>query len=407
MQNSIHSHAQPIITPAKRLSGISEYYFSSKLREIAQMNASGLHVINLGIGSPDLPPAPGTIQALVNYSREDNSHSYQSYAGIPELRKGFSKWYDSWFDVALCPDKEILPLIGSKEGIMHIAMTFLSEGDEALVPNPGYPTYRAATLLAGAMPVSYALQPENKRLPDLDDLATRDLSKVKIMWVNYPHMPTGATANANFFVRLVDFARKHRILLVNDNPYAFILNEQPTSILSTQGAFDVALELNSLSKSHNMAGWRVGVLAGRSDYLQEVLRFKSNMDSGMFKPLQLAAAQALESPPEWYHRLNAIYKERRAMALEILETLTCRVEPGQSGMFLWAEVPSSFTDGYELSDLVLREARVFLTPGGIFGSLGQNFIRISLCSNHAALEEALRRIQKMPDSIFKTKFYGL
>jgi LL-diaminopimelate aminotransferase len=393
----------PVISPAKRLSGISEYYFSSKLREIAGMNAAGLNVLNLGIGSPDLPPSSDTIEALVNFSRENHTHSYQSYTGIPELRKGFSRWYATWFGAELNPENEVLPLIGSKEGIVHIAMTFLSEGDQALVPNPGYPTYRAATLLAGAEPISYDLLPENRRLPDLDALADRDLSKVKIMWVNYPHMPTGATADVNFFERLVQFAQQHRILLVNDNPYAFILNQNPTSILSAKGALDVALELNSLSKSHNMAGWRVGVLAGRSDYLREVLRFKSNMDSGMFKPLQLAASKALDSPVEWYHRLNAIYEERRILAMKILGALNCSVEPNQSGMFLWAEVPDSFEDGFELSDIILREAKVFLTPGGIFGSLGQKFLRISLCSNTAILEEALSRINESKIADFMTK----
>ncbi len=382
----------PVVQPARRLAGINEYYFSAKLREIARMRAAGMDVINLGIGSPDLPPAAETVEALVQHSRERHTHSYQSYAGIPELRKAFAKWYLDWFGVELNPDNEVLPLIGSKEGIVHIAMTYLSEGDQALVPNPGYPTYRAATVLAGAEAIEYELLPEKGWLPDLERLSQTDLSRVKIMWVNYPNMPTGAAAGAEFFTELVAFAGKHRILIVNDNPYAFILNDNPSSLLAVEGAKDVALELNSLSKSNNMAGWRVGVLAGRFDYLQEVLRFKSNMDSGMFKPLQLAAATALASSPEWYAQLNAVYRERRAYVFQLLELLGCRWAPDQNGMFVWAEVPGGYADGYELSDKVLHEALVFITPGGIFGSRGNRYIRVSLCSDGAVLEEALRRV---------------
>ncbi len=396
MQEANTYQSPPVILPSRRLSGISEYYFASKLREIAQMNASGGEVINLGIGSPDLPPHADTIEALVTFSREKNTHSYQSYTGIPELRNAFAKWYADWFGVSLNPHDEVLPLIGSKEGIVHVAMTYLSEGDQALVPNPGYPAYRAATLLAGAEAIPYELLPEQHRLPDLEELARKDLSRVKIMWVNYPHMPTGAAANPDFFARLIKFAKAHQILIVHDNPYAFILNDQPASILAAPGAKEVALELNSLSKSNNMAGWRVGVLAGRADYLREVLRFKSNMDSGMFKPLQMAAARALESPPEWYERLNRIYSERREKAAQILEYLNCTIEPDQTGMFLWAKVPDDYSDGYQLSDTVLHQAQVFLTPGGIFGSLGQHYLRLSLCSDHAALDEALRRIRSLP-----------
>lgn len=387
--------ASPVIRPAQRLEHIQEYYFSAKLREIAQMRAAGQDVINLGIGSPDLPPSADTIEALVQHSRERHTHSYQSYTGIPELRYAFARWYERWFGVLLHPDSEVLPLIGSKEGIVHIAMTYLGEGDQALVPNPGYPTYRAATLLAGAQPLEYELKPENGWLPNLDALAKQDLSRVKIMWLNYPHMPTGAVASAECFQQLTAFARQHRILLVNDNPYAFILNEHPASLLATNGAKDVAIELNSLSKSHHMAGWRVGVLAGRADYLQEVLRFKSNMDSGMFKPVQLAAAQALQCPPEWYATINAVYRERRAIVYRILQALQCHWDAQQSGMFVWAKVPDTYADGYALSDEILYKANVFLTPGGIFGSQGNDYIRISLCSDGALLEEALRRIVKL------------
>ena len=391
-QNNPITMFTPIVQPARRLAGINEYYFSAKLREIAQMRAAGKDVINLGIGSPDLPPAADTVETLVKHSRERHAHSYQSYTGIPELRQAFANWYQQWFSVSLNPDNEVLPLIGSKEGIVHIAMTYLSEGDQALVPNPGYPTYRAATILSGAEPLTYELLPEQGWLPDLEALAKQDLSCVKIMWINYPNMPTGAAAPAGFFEKLIAFARQHRILIVNDNPYSFILNDQPASILAVEGAKDVAIELNSLSKSNNMAGWRVGVLAGRFDYLQEVLRFKSNMDSGMFKPLQLAAAQALVSPPEWYDRLNAVYRERRENAYRLLDALGCDWQPDQNGMFVWAKVPPPYADGFELSDEVLHGALVFITPGGIFGTQGNGYIRVSLCSDGAVLEEALRRI---------------
>ena len=391
-QNNPITMFTPIVQPARRLAGINEYYFSAKLREIAQMRAAGKDVINLGIGSPDLPPAADTVETLVKHSRERHTHSYQSYTGIPELRQAFANWYQQWFSVSLNPDNEVLPLIGSKEGIVHIAMTYLSEGDQALVPNPGYPTYRAATILSGAEPLTYELLPEQGWLPDLDALGKQDLSRVKIMWINYPNMPTGAAAPAGFFEKLIAFARQHHILIVNDNPYSFILNDQPASILAVEGAKDVAIELNSLSKSNNMAGWRVGVLAGRFDYLQEVLRFKSNMDSGMFKPLQLAAAQALASPPEWYDRLNAVYRERRENAYRLLEALGCDWQPDQNGMFVWAKVPPPYADGFELSDEVLHGALVFITPGGIFGTQGSGYVRVSLCSDGAVLEEALRRI---------------
>lgn len=391
-QNNPVTMFTPIVQPARRLAGINEYYFSAKLREIAQMRAAGKDVINLGIGSPDLPPAADTVETLVKHSRERHTHSYQSYTGIPELRQAFANWYQQWFGVSLNPDNEVLPLIGSKEGIVHIAMTYLSEGDQALVPNPGYPTYRAATILSGAEPLTYELLPEQGWLPDLEALGKQDLSRVKIMWINYPNMPTGAAAPAGFFEKLIAFARQHRILIVNDNPYSFILNNRPASILAVEGAKDVAIELNSLSKSNNMAGWRVGVLAGRFDYLQEVLRFKSNMDSGMFKPLQLAAAQALASSPEWYDRLNTVYRERREHAYRLLDALGCNWQPDQNGMFVWAKVPPSYADGFELSDEVLHGALVFITPGGIFGSQGNGYVRVSLCSDGAVLEEALRRI---------------
>jgi aspartate/methionine/tyrosine aminotransferase len=372
------------IRTASRLDGIEEYYFSQKLREIANMRAEGKAVINLGIGSPDLPPASATVDELTEQSR--------SYAGTPELRKAFAKWYQDWFGVTLHPDKEILPMIGSKEGIMHIAMTYLEAGDEALVPDPGYPTYRAATALTGASVRSYALSEDRRWLPDLDALAASDLSRVKLMWVNYPHMPTGAQADRGFFSDLVAFAKAHHILLVNDNPYAFILNDRPLSLLSIDGAKEVALELNSLSKSHNMAGWRVGMLAGQANFLQDVLRFKSNMDSGMFKPLQLAAARALESPASWYSDLNAIYRGRREKAMILLDLLDCTYDTNQAGMFVWAKIPAIYGNAYELSDQILYNNHVFLTPGGIFGEQGNQYVRVSLCSDEATFETAIARI---------------
>ncbi len=381
------------IKTAKRLDSIQEYYFSQKLREIAQMRAEGKDVLNLGIGSPDLPPSQATIDELSKYSNHHNTHAYQSYQGVPELRQAFAEWYKKWFDVTLDANNEILPLIGSKEGIVHICMTYLDEGDVALVPNPGYPTYRAAVTLAGARALEYELSEANGWLPDLDALAQQDLSKVKLMWVNYPHMPTGTQAPKIFFSELVAFAKQHNILLCNDNPYAFILNEHPTSLLAVEGAKDVALELNSLSKSHNMAGWRVGMLAGRKDFLQDVIRFKSNMDSGMFKPVQMAAARALQNPPEWYESLNAVYRERREKVFELLDLLECTYSTEQVGLFVWAKVSLQYRNAYELSDEVLYKANVFITPGGIFGPQGDGFVRVSLCSDGAIYEEAIRRIK--------------
>lgn len=381
------------IKTAKRLDSIQEYYFSQKLREIANMRAEGKDVLNLGIGSPDLPPSQETIDELMKHSRERNNHAYQSYQGVPELRQAFAEWYRNWFNASLDANTEILPLIGSKEGIMHICMTYLESGDQALVPNPGYPTYRAAVTLAGAQSIDYELNEANGWLPDLDALAQQDLSRVKMMWVNYPHMPTGTQAPANFFTELVAFAKQHNILICNDNPYSFILNEHPNSLLSVDGAKDVALELNSLSKSHNMAGWRIGMLAGRKEFLQDVLRFKSNMDSGMFKPAQMAAARALQNPPEWYQSLNAVYRERREKVFELLDLLECTYSTKQVGMFVWAKIPSHYKNGYELSDEILYKVNVFITPGGIFGSQGDGFVRISLCSDGEIYKESIRRIE--------------
>lgn len=385
----------PEIKPASRLGDVKEYYFSKKLREIAQMRAEGKSVLNLGIGSPDMAPDEGVIEEFIHQIREDNNHGYQSYSGIPELRQAFAKWYDQWFGVELDPVNEILPLIGSKEGIMHIAMTFLEAGDEVLVPNPGYPSYSAVSKLTGATIRPYNLEPEKGWLPDLEVLGQMDLSKVKIMWISYPNMPTGAKANNDFFQKLVNLARKNAFLIVNDNPYSFILNDDQRSILSIPGAKDVCLELNSLSKSHNMAGWRIGMLAGKATFLKHILRFKSNMDSGMFKPAQLAAAKALGSPASWYNKLNEAYGKRREVAFELLDVVDCKYDKDQSGMFVWARVPAKYNTSYELSDEILEKVHVFLTPGGIFGSQGEQYVRISLCSRVSDFKEAINRIRSI------------
>jgi aspartate/methionine/tyrosine aminotransferase len=381
-----------MIKPASRLDSISEYYFAGKLREIAQMQREGKPVLNLGIGSPDLPPHPSVAKALQDGAAQAKAHGYQSYTGIPALREAWAGWYARYYGVSLNPDHDILPLIGSKEGIVHIAMAFLEPGDVALVPNPGYPTYRAASLLAGAEVRFYDLGAENDWLPDLEQLENTDLSRVKILWANYPHMPTGAPGSAGVFERLVAFGKKHNILVVNDNPYSFILNDTPRSILAAEGASEVAIELNSLSKSHNMAGWRVGMVAGNAEYLKTILRFKSNMDSGQFLPVQQAAVEALRLPDSWYAGLNATYRERQKAAFEIMDALECRYDPAQQGMFVWAAIPDQRRDAYELSDALLYERNVFLTPGGIFGSNGERFVRISLCSPVEALREAMHRI---------------
>ncbi len=356
------------------------------------MNAAGNRVINLGIGSPDLPPSDETIETLAQASQNPKNHAYQSYVGIPALREAFATWYQNYFGVTLNPGNEILPLIGSKEGIMHIAMTYLEPGTEALVPNPGYPTYRSASLLAGAALREYELSEQNNWLPDLQALSQQDLSKVRLMWVNYPNMPTGAPATRAFFEELVQFGKQYNILIVNDNPYSFVLNENHLSILSVDGSKDVALELNSLSKSHNMAGWRIGMLAGKAAYLADVLRFKSNMDSGMFLPLQLAAVKALSNPPAWYAALNKIYRERQQKVFELLQLLDCEFDTTQTGMFVWAKIPTQYKDSYELSDEILYNKNVFLTPGGIFGSQGNGYIRISLCAEVSVFEEAIQRL---------------
>lgn len=380
------------VSTAQRLANTGEYYFSQKLREIAALNQAGADIISLGIGSPDLPPHPTVTAALTASAALPTAHGYQSYQGTPALRAAMAEWYGRAYGVTLDPATEILPLLGSKEGLMHIGMTFLEAGDTVLIPNPGYPTYRAVAEICGATIREYNLTEATGWLPDLGALAASDLRGVKMMLVNYPHMPTGTRADAAFLARLVAFAQAHQIMLVHDNPYSFILNDNPTSLLSVPGAREVALELNSLSKSHNMAGWRVGLLAGRADWLKEVLRFKSNMDSGMFLPVQQAAVAALALGPEWFAELNATYQARRAVVMELLHTLGCQPDPSQTGLFVWAAVPAGYADGYALSDELLHDARVFITPGGIFGSNGNNYIRVSLCQPEALLRKAMERI---------------
>lgn len=381
------------ITVAERLQDVGEYYFSKKLREIDELNKAGKKVINLGIGSPDLPPHPQVIKRLHEESLKPNVHGYQNYKGSPLLRNAISQWYKKWYDVDLNADTEILPLIGSKEGIMHICMTYINEGDVVLIPNPGYPTYRSAATIAGANVIEYSLQENNNWFPDFDELEKSDLSKVKLMFVNYPHMPTGQLPTKSFFEKLISFAKDHNILLCHDNPYSFILNEKPMSLLSVDGAKDVVIELNSLSKSHNMAGWRIGILAGAKERIEEVLRFKSNMDSGMFLPVQLAVAKALELGQDWHDDLNKIYTTRRSKVYELLNLLDCTYDHKQAGMFIWASIPNSSKDGYELSDKVLEQSNVFITPGGIFGSAGDKYIRVSLCTPVEKIDEAIVRIK--------------
>jgi LL-diaminopimelate aminotransferase len=386
------------IKVSERLNGIGEYYFSQKLREIEELNKQGKKIINLGIGSPDLPPHPDVIKVLQEESAKSNVHAYQSYKGSPVLRNAIAAFYKTWYGVDVNADTDVLPLIGSKEGIMHICMTYLNNGDKALIPNPGYPTYSSAVKLAGGTCKEYALTGENNWEPDFEALGNTDLSKVKLMWINYPEMPTGKQASVELFEKVVAFGRKHNILICHDNPYSFILNEQPISILSVAGAKDVALELNSLSKASNMAGWRVGMMVGAKERIEEVLRFKSNMDSGMFLPVQLAAAKALSLDKEWYDQLNAVYSERRELVYRLLDLLQCEYDKSQVGMFVWAKIPSSQKDGFALSDEVLYNKNVFITPGGIFGSNGNGYIRISLCAKKEVLEEALERIMASPNS---------
>ncbi|TDS11799.1 pyridoxal phosphate-dependent aminotransferase [Sphingobacterium paludis] len=380
------------IEVAGRLKQTQEYYFSTKLREIDAMNKAGADVINLGIGSPDLPPHPAVIEVLHEEASKPNVHGYQNYKGAPALREAMAAWYARYYNVTLDPQTEILPLIGSKEGIVHICMTYLQEGDQVLIPNPGYPAYSSAVNVAGATALPYELKADKNWQPDFEELEKLDLSSVKMMWINYPHMPTGALATTALFEQLIAFAKKHQILLCHDNPYSFILNEHPQSILAVDGAKDVAIELNSLSKSSNMAGWRIGMLVGDQARISDVLRFKSNMDSGMFLPMQLAAAKALQLDQSWYRELNEVYARRREKVYAIMDQLQCAYDKAQVGLFVWAKIPTTYQDAYALSDEILYNAKVFITPGGIFGEAGDQYIRISLCAKEEVLVKALARI---------------
>jgi LL-diaminopimelate aminotransferase len=382
------------VKPAERTNSVEEYYFSRKLSQIEMMRREGADIINLGIGSPDQAPSESTIATLSEQARKKTSHGYQSYTGAPALRKAFAEWYHKYFNVDLDPEKEILPLIGSKEGIMHISLAYVNPGDEVLIPDPGYPTYSSVTNLIGGVARSYDLNEEGGWLPDLQALEDSDLSKVKLMWVNYPHMPSGTNGSQKLFSSLVAFAQKHGILLCNDNPYSFILNKNHLSLLATDGARETALELNSLSKSHNMAGWRIGLVAGDNEYIKNILKVKSNMDSGMFLPMQLAAAEALSNPESWYDTVNEVYLRRRITVEEIMELLECRFDKSQTGLFVWGRIPEKIGDCESYVEDILQTAHVFITPGFIFGKNGARYIRISLCANEERLKEAKNRLEE-------------
>lgn len=383
------------ITPADRVGSIQEYYFSKKLKEVAEMNAQGKNVISLGIGSPDLPPSEETIETLCTHAHQANEHGYQPHVGIPELRQGFADWYKKWYGVELDPKSEIQPLIGSKEGILHISLAFLNPGDGVLIPNPGYPTYSSVSKLVGAKLIYYDLLEDKGWQPDFDALEQMDLSGVKMMWTNYPNMPTGGNATPKLYERIVDFGRRHGILICNDNPYSFILNEHPLSILAVPGAKEICIELNSMSKAHNMPGWRMAMLASNAQFVQWVLKVNSNIESGQFKPMQYAAAKALQADKSWYDGMNRVYRSRRDLAGQIMEALGCTYDEQQVGMFLWGRIPDSAESAEAIANKVLYEARVFLTPGFIFGSRGERYIRISLCCKNEALQEALNRVKSL------------
>jgi len=385
-----------MIQPAERLSLVSEYYFSRKLKEVAQMNAEGKDVISLAIGSPDMPPSEKTIERLCEVARQADTHGYQPTMGTPELREAMADFYQRWYGVELNAKTEIQPLIGSKEGILHVTLAFVNPGDEVLVPNPGYPTYTSLSRLLGAKVVNYNLREDNGWQPDFDELERMDLSRVKLMWTNYPNMPTGANAQMQTYERLVQFAREKNIVVVNDNPYSFILNERPLSLLQVPGAKDCCIEFNSMSKSHNMPGWRVGLCATNATFISWILKVKSNIDSGTFRAIQLAAAEAYRNEPEWHRQANIdTYAARRQHAEQLMRVLGCTFDPAQVGMFLWGRIPESYENAEQLTERVLHEARVFITPGFIFGSNGERYIRISLCAKEEKIKEALRRVEEM------------
>ncbi len=380
-----------MIKEAQRIQNIGEYYFSKKLKEISLLMQNGKDIINLGIGSPDMPPSEKVIKALQKTAEKPDSHGYQSYRGIEVLREAFARFYSKYYKVLLDPQDEIIPLTGSKEGIMHISMTFINPGDQVLIPDPGYITYKSATLLAGGEPLFYDLLPGNHYFPDLSQLEKRDLSRVKIMWINYPHMPMGTRAKRDFYKQIAAFGKKHKILIVNDNPYSFILNDTPLSLLEADKNREYIMELNSLSKSHNMAGWRIGMLAGKKEYIDAVMKFKSNMDSGMFLGIQKAAIEALGLDSDWFKKQNAIYKQRKEIACKIFDKLNIDYNKEQTGLFLWGKLPDG-KDSLSFTDELLKEKEIFLTPGFIFGKNGQNYVRLSLTNNKETLEKAYKRI---------------
>ena len=384
------------ILPADRLSSVSEYYFSRKLKEVAKLNNEGKDIISLAIGSPDMPPSKATIEKLQEVAQMDNAHGYQPTIGIPELRNAMAGFYKRWYDVTLDADSEIQPLIGSKEGILHITLAFVNPGEKVLVPNPGYPTYTSLSKILGAEVVYYNLVENNGWQPDFEALEHMDISNVKLMWTNYPNMPTGADAQIGTYQRLVEFAKKHSIVVVNDNPYSMILTNKHLSILQIEGAKECCIELNSMSKSHNMPGWRIGMCASNSTFIKWILKIKSNIDSGTFRGLQLAAAEAYNNSNEWHYNANVdTYRKRRLIAEQIMDTLNCKYDPKQVGMFLWGRIPDSYSDVEELTERILKEARVFITPGFIFGSNGQRYIRISLCAKDDKMAEAAKRIEAL------------
>lgn len=390
MPNTLQSNKQ--VAPAHRVSEVKEYYFSKKLREVAQLNAEGKDIISLGIGGPDRPPHKDVIETLCTEAAKPGNHSYQPYVGIPELRKAYSVWYKDHYNVTLDPNTEIQPLIGSKEGILHISLAFLNPGDGVLIPNPGYPTYTSVSRLVGAEIFNYNLTEDGCWEPDFEELEKLPLERIKLMWVNYPHMPTGKRASMELYSKIVAFGKKHGIVIVNDNPYSFILNDNPISLLSVDGAKDIAIEMNSLSKSHNMAGWRMAMLASNAEFVQWILKVKSNIDSGQFKPMMLAAVKALQCDDDWYADVNATYSRRRLIAEQIMNCLGCKFDSSQSGLFLWGRIPDSEDSSEALADRILYGARVFITPGFIFGSNGERYIRISLCATEERMTEALHRI---------------
>lgn len=385
------------IRPAARVDEIKEYYFARRQREVARLNAEGHDIVSLGIGGPDRPPHPDVIETLCEYARRPDTHAYQISTGIPRLRENFARWYRRYYGVELNPATEILPLIGSKEGVMHVSLTFLNPGDGVLVPNPGYPTYTSASRIAGAEIYPYDLREENGWEPDFDALEKLPLEKIKVMWVNYPHMPTGTPANRRLFEKIIDFGRRHNILIVHDNPYSFILNNgEHLSILQVDGAKDVAIEFNSLSKSHNMSGWRVGMVAGSEEFIGWIRKIKSNVDSGQFRPVMEAAACGLLLDDDWYEDVNREYRERRKIAEEIMTELGCSFDPKQVGLFLWGRIPDSEKNGEAVADRLLYEYGIFIAPGFIFGSNGDRYIRISICATKENLQKALARIKAGP-----------